>query len=135
MSINIILYLICFSTNFLTTLFRLLYIYILISVNVRLSYCFRASLLWMLSSLFISIIDCIFYQNLEQLALILDVAGLLYLSHFIHISFLNFFFHTLACCFDHTQSCCVCNWRESGKWGVYYTSPQSIIITFSYLSA
>ena len=47
-----------FSTNLLTILVRLLYIYILIiqfwhyiSVHVRLSYRFSASLLWMLSSL------------------------------------------------------------------------------------
>ena len=56
MSLNIILYLNSFSRNSLTILGRLLYIYIQIiqfwhSANVRLSYHFRGSLLWMLSSL------------------------------------------------------------------------------------
>ena len=59
MSLNSILYLSSFSKNLLTILYRLLYINILIiqflhstSVNVRLSYCFSALLLWMLSSVF-----------------------------------------------------------------------------------
>ena len=57
--LNIILHLSSFITNLLTILFRLLYMYNLIiqfwhstGVNVRLSYSFRASRLWMMSSLF-----------------------------------------------------------------------------------
>ena len=53
------LYVSSFSTILIKILFQLLYIYILIikfwhsNVNVRLSYYLRASILWMLSSLFL----------------------------------------------------------------------------------
>ena len=70
MYLNIILYLISFSTNLITILFHLLYIYILIfqlwystSFNVRLSCRFIVLILWMLSSFYYYM----FYSRISML--------------------------------------------------------------------
>ena len=79
MSLNIILHVGSFSTNLLTILFRIIWFYILIiqfwhstSFNVRLSYHFRALLLWMLSSLFCRKYWLIIRSNIFQLHILLN---------------------------------------------------------------
>ena len=109
MSLNIILYLSSFPTNLLTILNRHLYIYVLIfqfwhstSINVRLSYRFRASLIWMLSSLFYMNVgdNCYFHPFFPNLLLfyvweggnvnLCDFLNLIYLKIYsIHTRFRN----------------------------------------------
>ena len=109
MSLNIFLYLSSFSTDLLTILFPLLYIYILIiqfwhstSINARLSKRFKASLLWMLPSLFCS-------------------------------GFIEWLVPPIYATYKHTQidirSYYLRNIREGGDRAVYFPSPQSFTIT------